>query len=54
LFAAAQDGQPLGLPQLYRGINRELVKEGRAIGPKDRERIERASLAPAPAQGGAA
>jgi SpoVK/Ycf46/Vps4 family AAA+-type ATPase len=54
LFAAAQDGQPLGLPQLYRGINRELVKEGRAISPKDRERIERASLAPAAAQGGAA
>jgi len=48
LFAAAQEGQPLGLPQLYRGINRELAKEGRAISPKDRERIERAAPGPTP------
>jgi hypothetical protein len=41
LFAAAQEGKPLGLPQLYRGINRELAKEGRSISPKEREQIER-------------
>jgi hypothetical protein len=44
LFAAAQEGQPLGLAQVYRGVNRELGKEGRNISPKERERIERAAL----------
>jgi SpoVK/Ycf46/Vps4 family AAA+-type ATPase len=43
LFAAAQESKSLGLSQLYRGINRELAKEGRSISPKERERIERAA-----------
>jgi hypothetical protein len=41
MFIARQAGEPLGLPHLYRGIDRELVKEGRSIGPKERERVQR-------------
>ena len=41
VFAARQGGQPLHLRHIYVGIDRELSKVGRALSPKDRERIER-------------
>ena len=39
LFAAEQAGQPLTAAHLLQGLERELAKEGRSIGPRDRERI---------------
>jgi AAA+ superfamily predicted ATPase len=41
VFGARQAGQPLQLAHLYLGIERELGKAGRDLGPKARERIER-------------
>lgn len=39
LFVAQADGKPLNARHLLTGFDRELGKEGRAIGPKERERI---------------
>ena len=39
LFAAQADNKPFGMRHLLTGLDRELVKEGRSIGPKERERI---------------
>lgn len=39
LFAAQQANQPLAAAHLLLGLERELAKEGRSIGPRDRERI---------------
>jgi hypothetical protein len=41
IFLARQDGRPLALEHLVRGIERELGKEGRGIEANDRERIVR-------------
>ena len=39
LFAARRDGQALGIEHLLRGLERELIKEGRALTERDRERL---------------
>ena len=39
LFAAKRDAMPLELRHLVRGVERELAKEGRALGSRERERI---------------
>lgn len=39
LFAARAERRPLGAPHLLMGLDRELGKEGRAIAPRERERI---------------
>ena len=39
LFAARADNQPLNARHLLIGLDRELAKEGRAIGPRDRDKI---------------
>ena len=39
LFAAQADSKPLETRHLLTGLDRELGKEGRSIGPKERERI---------------
>jgi hypothetical protein len=39
LFLARQEGKPLALDHLVRGLSRELAKEGRSISPAERERI---------------
>ena len=39
LFLSRQDGKPLALDHLVRGVTRELAKEGRGISPAERERI---------------
>ncbi len=39
LFAARRDASPVGLPHLLRGLERELMKEGRALSDRDRERL---------------
>jgi SpoVK/Ycf46/Vps4 family AAA+-type ATPase len=39
LFAARAEGRPLDARHLLIGLDRELAKEGRAIGPRERERI---------------
>jgi hypothetical protein len=41
LFAAQRDGAPLETRHLLRGLERELAKEGRALGARERERILR-------------
>ena len=41
LFAARADQQPLDTRHLLTGLDRELAKEGRAIGPRERDRILR-------------
>jgi hypothetical protein len=38
-FAAGRQGAPLGAAQILRAAERELMKEGRALGARDRERI---------------
>jgi hypothetical protein len=40
IFAARQARAPLGLEHLYRGLDHELAKEGRNVGPKEKERIQ--------------
>lgn len=39
LFAARRDGAPLAMHHLVRGLNRELMKEGRALSTRERERL---------------
>jgi adenylate kinase family enzyme len=39
LFAARADGQPLSVRHLLTGLDRELGKEGRGFGPRERERV---------------
>lgn len=39
LFAARRDATPLATRHLLRGLDRELAKEGRALGARERERI---------------
>jgi len=39
LFAARAENKPLAARHLLLGLDRELGKEGRAIGQKERERI---------------
>lgn len=41
LFEAQRGGEPLAPGHLLIGIERELAKEGRSVGPRDRERILR-------------
>lgn len=41
VFAARKEREPLQLHHLLQGVGRELAKEGRALTPKERERIER-------------
>jgi hypothetical protein len=40
VFRAAREGQPLSASHLLRGLNRELVKEGRALGAREARRLE--------------
>jgi SpoVK/Ycf46/Vps4 family AAA+-type ATPase len=42
LFAARADEQPLGPRHVLTGLDRELSKEGRAIGPRERDKILKA------------
>jgi SpoVK/Ycf46/Vps4 family AAA+-type ATPase len=39
LFAARRDSAPVGMTHLLRGLERELIKEGRALTERDRERL---------------
>jgi adenylate kinase family enzyme len=39
LFASRRDGMPVGMSHLLRGLERELIKEGRALTERDRERL---------------
>jgi adenylate kinase family enzyme len=39
LFASRQDGRPLAVAHLLRGVERELIKEGRALGDRERDRL---------------
>ena len=39
LFAARRDGEPLALRHLLRGLERELMKEGRTLSDRERERL---------------
>jgi hypothetical protein len=41
MFVARRSGSPLALEHLLRGIERELGKEGRAVGSRERERLMR-------------
>jgi len=41
LFAARAENKPLNIQHLLTGLDRELAKEGRAIGPREREQILR-------------
>ncbi len=41
LFAARADNKPLSAHHLLSGLDRELAKEGRAIGPRERDKILR-------------
>jgi hypothetical protein len=41
LFAARAEKQPLDARHLLRGLDRELAKEGRAIGPRERDKVLR-------------
>jgi hypothetical protein len=41
IFVARRAGVELGMPQLLRALDRELAKEGRTIGTKDRERMRK-------------
>ncbi|WP_428667463.1 ATP-binding protein [Reyranella sp.] len=39
LFAAKRDGAPVGMTHILRGLERELIKEGRALTERDRDRL---------------
>ena len=39
LFAAKRDAKPLGMRHLLRGVERELIKEGRALSERERKRL---------------
>jgi hypothetical protein len=41
-FTAQRRGAPLGPPDILRAAERELAKEGRSLGARDRERIRHA------------
>jgi len=41
LFAARAENKPLSVQHLLTGLDRELAKEGRAIGPRERDKILR-------------
>jgi hypothetical protein len=38
-FIAARDRSALGVPHLLRALDRELLKEGRVMGDRDRRRL---------------
>ena len=39
LFVARRSREPLAMAHLLRGVERELSKEGRALGARERERL---------------
>jgi hypothetical protein len=39
LFVARRSREPLAMTHLLRGVERELSKEGRALGSRERERL---------------
>lgn len=39
LFAAKRDGAPVGMTHILRGLERELIKEGRALTERERDRL---------------
>jgi MoxR-like ATPase len=39
LFAAKRDGGPVGMIHILRGLERELIKEGRALSERERDRL---------------
>ncbi len=39
MFAARRDGAQLGMKHLLRGIDRELMKEGRVLTERERQRV---------------
>jgi len=41
LFVARRKGEPLAMSHLLRGVERELSKEGRALGSREQERLSR-------------
>jgi adenylate kinase family enzyme len=41
IFVSRRSREPLAMEHLLRGIERELAKEGRALGPRERERLMR-------------
>lgn len=41
IFVARRSREPLAMPHLLRGVERELGKEGRALGTRERERLMR-------------
>jgi SpoVK/Ycf46/Vps4 family AAA+-type ATPase len=41
IFVARRSREPLAMPHLLRGIERELSKEGRSVGTRERERLIR-------------
>lgn len=41
IFIARRCREPMGLPHLLRGVERELAKEGRTLGPREREILTR-------------
>ena len=40
MFIARRGGQDLSIAHLLRGLERELAKEGRALGARDRKRMK--------------
>jgi len=40
LLAARRDGRPLGIKHILRGVDRELMKEGRVLTERERERLQ--------------
>ena len=41
LFVARQTREPLALPHLLRGVDRELMKDGRSLAENERQKVER-------------
>ena len=41
IFAARRRREPLSMPHLLRGLERELAKEGRTLGAREQERLMR-------------
>ncbi|WP_266182086.1 ATP-binding protein [Dyella humicola] len=39
VFASRRDGEPVNVSHLLRGLERELIKDGRALSERDRERL---------------
>ena len=42
IFAARRRREPLAMPHLLQGLERELGKEGRALGSREQERLLKA------------